>query len=170
MPRLYDELRRLAGHYMRSERGSHTLQATALVHEAFLRLVGKERAQVRDREHFFAVAAQAMRRVLVDHARRAQAGKRSAEVVTLTLELAAGAASQKPVDVLALDEALSALAEIDSRQAQVVELRYFGGLTIGETARVLDLSDSSVERFWRVARLWLRNKLGDPIGDAPGPP
>ena len=161
MPRVYGELRRLAEHYMRRERGGHTLQATAVVHEAFLRLVGKERAQVRDREHFFAVAAQAMRRVLVDHARRVRANKRSGERVTLTLERVGASRQTTSVDVLALDEALTALAKIDERQARVVELRYFGGLTLDETAQALSLSVSTVERFWRVSRLWLRRKLGD---------
>ena len=159
LPRVYQELHLLAGRCMGRERPGHTLQATALVHEAYFRLIGKDRAQVRDRAHFFAVAAQAMRRVLLDHARRRQAGKRDGTFETITLDHLPGLAAMSVLDVVALDDALTALAEIDQRQARVVELRYFGGLTIDETAEVLDVSVSTVERFWRVARLWLKERL-----------
>ncbi len=159
LPRVYDELRMLAGRCMTRERPGHTLQATALVHEAYFRLTGKRRAQVMDRAHFFAVAAQAMRRVLLDHARRQQAGKRNGTVETITLDHLPEPAPRPVLDVVMLDRALSALAEIDDRQARVVELRYLAGLTIDETAEVLDVSPSTVERLWRVARLWLKDHM-----------
>jgi RNA polymerase sigma factor (TIGR02999 family) len=158
-PLVYRELRSLAGSAMRRERVGHTLQPTALVHEAYLRLTGKERATLRDRAHFFAVAAQAMRRILVDHARRYEAGKRFAPRDRVALEDAPEPAAEGHQQVIAIHEALSRLAEVNARQAQVVELHYFGGMSNAETAEVLGVSDATVERDWQAARLWLRRQL-----------
>jgi RNA polymerase sigma factor (TIGR02999 family) len=156
-PLVYQELRALAANRLRSERDGHSLQTTALVHEAYLRLVGKPRAQVRDRAHFFAIAAQAMRRVLLDHARRRGAGKRDSGEAA---RLAAGAAVTVPdQELIALDRALVRLAELDPRQARVVELRFFGGLTAPEAAEALGISEATVHREWRVAKLWLRREM-----------
>ena len=156
-PLVYDELRRLAASRLRGERAGHTLQTTALVHEAYLRLVGKPRAQVRDRAHFFAIAAQAMRRVLIDNARRKRAGKRGAGEA---IQLEAGAAVTLPdQELIALDRALDRLAELDLRQARIVELRYFGGLTAPEAAAALELSEATIHREWRAAKLWLRREI-----------
>jgi RNA polymerase sigma factor (TIGR02999 family) len=168
-PLVYDELRRLAASRLRGERESHTLQTTALVHEAYLRLVGKPRAQVRDRSHFFAIAAQAMRRVLLDSARRRHAGKRDGGAA---FPLGAGDAVTVPDrDLIALDDALAALASVDPRQAKVVELRYFGGLTAAEAATALEVSEATVQREWRAAKLWLRREMaGSPGGGSRGRP
>jgi RNA polymerase sigma factor (TIGR02999 family) len=156
-PLVYDELRRLAASRLRGERAGHTLQTTALVHEAYLRLVGKPRALVRDRAHFFAIAAQAMRRVLIDNARRKRAGKRDAGEA---IRLEAGAAVTLPdQELIALDRALDRLAELDPRQARIVELRYFGGLTAPEAAAALELSEATIHREWRAAKLWLRREI-----------
>jgi RNA polymerase sigma factor (TIGR02999 family) len=156
-PLVYEELRALAANRLRSEPAGHTLQTTALVHEAYLRLVGKSRAQVRDRAHFFAIAAQAMRRVLIDHARRKRAGKRDAGEVA---PLAAGAALTVPDhELIALDRALVRLADLDARQARIVELRFFGGLTAPEAAEALGISEATVNREWRAAKLWLRREM-----------
>ncbi|HEX3232971.1 MAG TPA: sigma-70 family RNA polymerase sigma factor [Gemmatimonadales bacterium] len=162
LPLIYEELRRQAARQLRSQPAGHTLQATALVHEVYLRLVGRPDAEWQSRAHFFGVAARAMRSILVDHARARQAAKRGGQARRLTLGAADGVADRPPeseVDVLALDEALARLAELDPRQAQVVELRYFAGSTIQETAHVLGLSHATVEREWRTARLWLRREL-----------
>lgn len=159
LPLVYDKLRGLAASFMHRERDGHTLQPTALVHEAYFRLTGRSEANVRDRAHFFAVAAQAMRRILVDHARRQRAAKRIGAHDRIPIDDAFPLAVDPKVDLLALNEALSDLAEINSRQAKVVELRYFGGLTNEETAEVLKVSVATVERDWHAARLWLRRKL-----------
>lgn len=158
MPLVYDELRSLASSFLRHERAGHTLQATALVHEAYCRLTRHTRATVRDRAHFFSIAAQAMRRILVDHARRHQAEKRidPGDKVPLDEQTPAEAPD---VDVLALHEALNDLGEINQRQAKVVELRYFGGLTNDEAAIALGVSRATVERDWHVARIWLRRRV-----------
>ncbi len=164
MPAIYDELRRQAQRAMRREAGEHTLQATALVHEAYLKLVDQRRVQWRNRAHFFGVAAQLMRRILVDHARGKGAEKRGGGMHRLTLgdadaapvEDAAGAGG---VDVLALHDALEELARLDPVQARVVELRYFSGLNIEETAEAMDISPATVKREWAVARAWLRREL-----------
>jgi RNA polymerase sigma factor (TIGR02999 family) len=155
---IYDELHRLAHHYMRGERPGHLLQTTALVHEAYLRLVDVDRMQWRDRAHFFAMAATTMRRILVDHARGQGREKRGAGAVLTPIgsELPAPAPE---VDVLALDEALERLAAIDPQQAKVVELRYFAGMTIEETAAALDVSTGTVKRDWSVAKAWLYREL-----------
>lgn len=160
MPIVYEELHGLAARYFSSERASHTLQATALVHEAFLRLVDQNRVAWQNRAHFFGIAAQLMRRVLVDHARRRAAAKRDAGVLRVELsEVDSGARADRDPEILALDEALKELEALDARQAQVVELRFFGGLTVEETAQVTQLSTATVKREWRTARAWLRQKL-----------
>jgi len=155
---IYDELHRLAHHYMRSERQGHMLQTTALVNEAYLRLVDVDRMQWRDRAHFFAMAATTMRRILVDHARGQARDKRGAGAVMTSLggELPAPSPA---VDVLALDEALERLSALDAMQAKVVEFRYFAGMTIDETAAALDVSPGTVKREWSVARAWLYREL-----------
>jgi len=163
LPRVYDELRALADAYMRRERAGHTLQPTALVHEAFLRLLRLPPGSVQNRIHFFALAAQAMRRILADHARRHRAAKRGGGAVRVPLELVEGGAPAAPAgdDVAAddLDAALEDLAKLDERQARVVELRFFGGLSIEETADVLAVSTATVKRDWLVARAWLHREL-----------
>lgn len=159
-PVVYDELRRLAAGYLRAERPDHTLQPTALVHEAFLRLVDQTRADIHDRSHFFAVAAQSMRRILIDHARHCRAAKRRAPGQRITLAEAVDQAPVTEVDLLRLDDALTRLAALSPRQARVVELRYFGGLTVEQAAAVLDVSPRTVKGDWRVARAWLHHDIG----------
>jgi RNA polymerase sigma-70 factor, ECF subfamily len=162
LPAVYAELHRQAARAMRRESNEHTLQATALVHEAYLRLVDQRRVVWRNRTHFFAVAAQLMRRILVDHARERKAAKRGGGVQQIALtdvEPAAAPAAQEGVDVLALHEALERLAALDPDQARLVELRYFGGLTIEETAEALDVSAATLKREWAIARAWLRREL-----------
>ena len=161
LPQIYDELRALAAQHLRKERPGHTLQATALVNEAFLRLSGRERVHVEARVQFFAVAAQAMRRVLVDHARRRRADKRGGPETPVPLtEVAEAALTASPlVDVLDVDEALTRLAALDERQARVVELKFFAGMEVEEIAAALDVSASTVQREWRMARAWLRHQL-----------
>jgi RNA polymerase sigma-70 factor, ECF subfamily len=160
IPLVYDELHRLAEKHLRRERAGHTLQPTAVVHEAYLKLVDQKRVNWKNRGHFFAVAAQAMRRLLVDHARRHAAEKRGGAVTLVPLEAAADpAAAPKEADVLALDRALEKLAALDATQAKVVELRYFGGLTLDETADVLGTSASTVVRAFRLAKAWLYREL-----------
>ncbi|MCP3961835.1 MAG: sigma-70 family RNA polymerase sigma factor [bacterium] len=160
LPLVYDELRKVAAVTLRKERAGHSMVATELVHEAYLRLFGGEQPRYTDRRHFFATAAIAMRRLLVEHARRKQAGKRIPEQAVVPLDKAPEPAEVVDVDVLALDEALTALAEFEPRMAQVVELRYFGGLTESEVAEVLEVSRPTVSRDWQAARLWLRRKMG----------
>lgn len=157
IPTVYHELRRLAGHYMRNERPEHTLQATELVHEAYLRLIGGRSCDFVNRAHFFAVAASVMRHLLVDHARARQRLKRGGAAVPLNA--AVEAAAVPGADMLALDEALERLARIDPRQSRVVELRYFGGLTIQEIATVMELSERTVKYEWQMARAWLRAEV-----------
>jgi RNA polymerase sigma factor (TIGR02999 family) len=160
MPIVYADLRRVAAGYMRREAAGHALQPTALVHEAFVRLVDQKRVKWRNRAHFFGVAAGLMRRILVDHARRRRAEKRGGgwERVTLAGDEAA-TDGHKEIDVLALDEALERLAEFDPQQVRIVELRYFGGLTIEETAEVVGISPATVVREWTIAKAWLRADL-----------
>jgi RNA polymerase sigma-70 factor, ECF subfamily len=159
VPLLYAELRAIAGRHMRGERAGHTLQPTALVHEAFVRLVDQRRTPWQNRAHFLAVAARTMRRILVDHARRHRAGKRDGgRRVTLQENLALDTAA---VDVLELDEALEALRQLDERAHRVVELRFFGGLEVTEVAAVLGVSEPTVKRDWRFAKAWLARHLGD---------
>jgi RNA polymerase sigma-70 factor, ECF subfamily len=163
LPAVYGELRRQAVRAMRREASGHTLQATALVHEAYLRLVDQRRADWRSRSQFFGVASQVMRRILVDHARGRRATKRGGAARPITLGDADAVAAALPgdgsVDVLALHEALERLATLDPDQARLVELRYFGGLTIEETAEALAVSPATVKREWAVARAWLRREL-----------
>ncbi|HEY2945724.1 MAG TPA: sigma-70 family RNA polymerase sigma factor [Vicinamibacteria bacterium] len=158
-PLIYAELRRRAAHYLRRERPGHTLQPTALVHEAYLRLAGPSRMTWTGRAHFLAVASQAMRRVLVDHARSKRAGKRWGHRVQVTLEEGAAASQPREVDLILLDESLDDLAALAPDQARLVELRYFGGLTTDEAAAVLGVSHATVERRWNLARAWLFRRV-----------
>jgi RNA polymerase sigma factor (TIGR02999 family) len=160
IPLVYRELRRRAGAYLRQERRDHTLQATALVHEAYVRLVGQDRMAWQNRAQFFGIASQLMRRILVDHARQHQAAKRPGAAVKVTLDDRIEATLPPPdCELLLLDEALSELAAIEPRQAQVVELRYFGGLSEQETAAVMSLSRATVTREWQAARGWLYRRM-----------
>ena len=159
LPMVYDELRRLARHHLKMERPDHTLQSTALVHEAYLRLVGQSSLQVESRAHFFGIAAGLMREILVDHARRRGAAKRGADCLTLALDEAVALPQQKELNIIALDDALNGLAEMDARQSRIVELRFFGGLSIEETSDVLEISTATVKREWATARLWLQREL-----------
>jgi len=159
IPVVYDELRRLAGSYMRREREDHTLQATALVHEAYLKLVEQRSVDWQSRAHFFGVAAQLMRRILVDHARGHLRQKRGGEQVKVSLDDVFVFAERQADEVLAVDDSLDALAKIDPRQARVVELRFFGGLSVEEAADVLGVSPKTVKREWSVAKAWLTADL-----------
>ena len=163
-PIIYDELRRLAGHYLRRERPGHSLQATALVNEAYLRLVDYKRMRWENRAHFFAVSAQLMRRILVDHARRHNL-KRGGGVQHVALDDAVVLGGGRDENLVVLDAALQALARIDPRKAQVVELRFFGGLSVEETAEVLKVSPVTVMRDWGTARTWLYREMGGGAGD-----
>ncbi len=158
VPLVYAELHDLAVHYMRGERDSHTLQPTALVHEAYMRLVDQRNASWQNRSHFFGIAAQAMRRILVDHARRKRASKREGGE-RVTLDESVAEAPQRSVDLIALDDALLKLAALDPRQARVVELRYFGGLDIEQTAESLGISPATVKRDWTFARAFLQREM-----------
>ncbi len=159
LPVVYKELQRLAHFQLRQERPGHTLQSAALVNEAYLRLIGLNPPQWESRTHFFAIAAQLMRQILVDYARRHRAGKRGGGEATVPLEDATMLSRGKAIDVVALDEALKSLAQIDPRKAQVVELRFFGGLSFDETAEVLQLSTVTVSRDWSTARAWLHREM-----------
>lgn len=158
-PLVYEELRRQATRYLRRERPGHTLQTTALIHEAYLRLVDAQDVEWQNRAHFFAIAANLMRRVLVDHARRRGADKRGGSQIRVPLDEAAAVADETDIDLLAIDEALNRLAAIDEQQARVVELRFFSGLSVEETAAALGVSTTTVKRDWRVARAWLRREI-----------
>ena len=161
VPLVYEELRRLAHHYMSREHVGHTLQTTALVNEAYLRLVDQKRMRWQNRAHFFAIAAQMMRRILVDYARKRRYAKRGGELLKVSLAEAEGLTEERVADVVALDEALKNLAEIDPQQSSVVELRFFGGLTIEETAEVLGLSRDMVNREWMTAKAWLYQEMSN---------
>jgi RNA polymerase sigma factor (TIGR02999 family) len=160
MPLVYDELHRMARRYMSSEKPGHTLQATALVNEAYLRLVQASQANWQNRTHFFAVSAQVMRRILVDWARGRQSAKRGSDMPALELNEALAIPMNTGSDLVAVDDALKALALVDPRKSQVVELRFFGGLSVEETAEVLKVSQETVHRDWRLAKSWLRRELG----------
>ena len=162
LPLVYDELHRLARGRMRHERSEHTLQTTALVHEAFLRLVDQQHGAWESRGHFFAIAAQMMRRVLVDYARRHRGKKRGGSAIRLALDEAPEVASQPAHDVLAVHDALEALATFDPRKARIVELRFFGGLSIDETAECLNVSPGTVMRDWTLAKAWLKRQMQAP--------
>lgn len=158
-PMVYDELRKLAGRYLRRERSDHTLQSTALVHEAYLRLIDQRNVRWQNRAQFFGLAAELIRRILVDHARARQAAKRGGSAYKLTLDEALDASAPRDLDLVRLDDVLEGLAKIDLQQSRVVELRFFAGLTIEETAEVLGISPATVKRDWLVAKAWLRREL-----------
>ncbi len=161
LPLVYAELRVKASRYLRNERAGHTLQTTALINEAYLKLVALNRIDWQSRNHFYAIASTAMRRILVDHAREKKRGKRGGDAYDLALDDAFGIATrERPVDFIALDEALERLSRLDRRQAQVVELRYFAGMTNDETAEVLGVSSATVRLDWTMAKAWLRQELG----------
>ena len=168
IPIVYAELRRLAHHYMRGEQSGHSLQTTALVHEAYLRLAGFKEVQFQNRAHFFALSGQLMRRILVENARRHNL-KRGAGVQHIRLEEAAVLDAGKAPDLVALDDALNALERVDPRKVQVVEMRYFGGLSMEETAEVLNVSLITVRRDWSAARIWLYRELTGGTDDGLGP-
>ena len=159
VPLIYDELRRLARQCIARQRHQNTLQSTALVHEAYLRLIGNNSVQWNDRVHFFAVAAQLMRNILVDHARMKNAKKRGGECVTLSLTPEMAISKQRELDLIALDDALKGLAALDERQCRIVELRFFAGLSIDETSQALQISPATVKREWTTARLWLLREM-----------
>lgn len=159
LPLVYGELQRIANCYLREERPDHTLQSTALVHEAYLRLAQQDFPQWQNRAHFFAVAAQLMRQILVDHARGHRASKRGGHVYKLALDEAQEEPQALDVDIVALDDALKSLAEMDPQQSRVVELKFFGGLSIDDTAEVLGISASTVKRDWITAKAWLFREL-----------
>ena len=160
MPLVYVELRRQASRYLRRERSNHTLQPTALINEAYLKLIDQREVKWQNRAHFFAIAAQAMRRILVDYARERKREKRGGAAENLPLDEALTIVSQeKSVDLVALDEALNNLAKFDERQAKVVELRYFSGLSIDETAEVLNVSNVTIRRDWNMAKAWLHQEI-----------
>jgi RNA polymerase sigma-70 factor (ECF subfamily) len=167
-PIVYAELRRLAHRYMKGERPGHSLQTTALVNEAYLRLVDYKRMQWQGRAHFFAASAQLMRRILVEHARR-QNLKRGAEVPHISLEKAATVGDERSADLVALDDALNELARRDPRKVQVVEMRFFGGLSVDETAEVLKVSPVTVRRDWSTAKIWLYGAMTGRTGDGFAP-
>jgi len=158
MPLVYSELRRVAGSYLKHEKSSHTLSPTALVHEAYLRLV-TQKVPWQSRAHFFSVAAQMMRRILVDHARSHRYAKRGGGAMTLSLDEALATAKEREIDLVALDDALQTLAKLDERQSRMVELRFFGGLSIEETSEVLGVSAPTVKREWASARAWLFREI-----------
>ena len=168
LPLVYRELRQLADRYLRRERSDHTLQATALVHEAYLKLIDQQNVRWQNRAHFFGVAAQAMRRILVDHARGHMAAKRGSGGVKLSLDDVVVVSDEKAEEMVALDDALNRLHEIDPQKSRIVELRFFGGLSIEETAEVLGIGTATVIRQWRMARAWLYGQIsadalpGDP--------
>ena len=166
IPLVYGELRRLARHYLQQEKQGHTLSSTALVHEAYLRLVNQREVTWQNRAHFFGVASQMMRRILVDHARKRASAKRGGESLTLALDDSIAATQGKAVDLVALDHALVGLAKLDERQSRLVELRFFGGLSIEETSEVLGVSTPTVKRDWASARAWLFRELSRGALDA----
>jgi len=159
MPLVYGELRRIARRYMAGQRAGHTLQTTALIHEAYLKLVGQGERRWQNRAHFFGVAAQAMRHILVDYARARHADKRGGEAQAVSLDEATANAGTQAAEIVALDDALRRLAEVAPRQSRVVELRYFGGLNVEEAAEVLKVSPETVTRDWRMAKAWLLRDL-----------
>ena len=160
IPQIYDELRRLASFYLQSERVNHTLQTTALVHEAYLRLVDQKQVEWSNRNHFFGVAAQMMRRILVDHARKHVSLKRGGSFSRISLEQAAVFSRERPRELIAVDELLTRLASLDPQGSRIVELRFFAGLSLEETAEVMGLSSAKVRREWRAAKAWLTREIG----------
>lgn len=167
IPLVYDELKRLARSYMRRERDDHTLQTTALVHEAYLRLVRQKATNWQSRSHFFGIAAQLMRRILVDHARGHSREKRGGEKIVLPLNEALVFSPEHSEELVKLDEALERLSRLDARQSRIVELRFFGGLSVEETSEFLGVSPKTVKRDWAVAKVWLHGELRRSDGDVP---
>src|SRR5580704_13897723 len=165
MPLVYSELRRLAKRHLRAEPPGNTLQATALVHETYLRLVDQRRARFEDREHFFAVTSQMIRRILVSHARHRHASKRGGGRTTIVFDESTVMPGANDVDLVALDDALEDLTQLDPQQGRIVELRFFGGLTLEGTARVLGISKATVSRDWNLARTWLHHELNRSSAD-----
>lgn len=163
LPVVYDELRKLAAGYLKNERPDHTLQATALVHEAYIRLVDWEKVSWQSRAHFFSVAAQVMRNILVDHARRKKAEMHGGNLQKLALDEAISFSQAREVDLVDLDDALQELAKLDARQSKIVELRFFAGLTIEETAHALGVSTMTVSRDWNFAKAWLYRRLNNSV-------
>jgi RNA polymerase sigma factor (TIGR02999 family) len=160
LPIVYDELHKQAARFLRRERNDHTLQTTALIHEAYLKLVGQKNVHWQNRAHFFGIAAQMMRRVLIDYARTKHREKRGGDDVKVTLDAAAFVATnERSVDLIALDEVLTRLAAMDEQQSRIVELRYFGGLNIEETAEALHISPATVKRDWNMAKAWMHHEL-----------
>ncbi|HEU4715150.1 MAG TPA: sigma-70 family RNA polymerase sigma factor [Pyrinomonadaceae bacterium] len=168
MPVVYDELRRLARYHLSRERSDHTLQTTALVHEAYLRLIDQRSVNWQNRAQFFGIAAQMMRRILINHAKDRYAKKRQGYAAKVSLDEAVSFYEKREVDLMALDEALNGLAALDPQQAQIVELRFFGGLTIDEVSEVLNVSPATTKREWDSAKLWLRRQLNSG-GKSPSP-
>ena len=160
LPLVHDELRRLASRYMRRENPGHTLQTSALVNEAYLRLVDQKHVRWQNRAHFFGIAAQLMRRILVDHARSHQYAKRGGGALKVSLDETAVVSRERAAEFVALDEALDELAAFDERKGRIVELRFFGGLSLEETAEVMGVSSPTVQREWRAAKAWLHRMLG----------
>lgn len=161
VPLVYNELRKIARRCLAGQRGGHTLQPTALVHEAYLRLAGRDSADWQNRVHFFAMAAQIMRHILVDHARKRSAAKRGGNTVSVVVDEQSAVSHEPSLDVLMLDDALKRLATLDPRQSQIVELRFFGGLSIEKTAEVVKISPATAKREWTTARLWLHQAMTD---------
>src|SRR5262249_13221127 len=159
IPAVYQELRRMADYYLRGEQSGHSLQPTALVHEAYLRLIDQSQVEWHNRAHFFGVAAQMMRRILIDHAKTKHRAKRGGGARKISLEETVNYTREKAAELVALDEALRELGEIDERKSRIVELRYFGGLTVDETAEVLGISDKTVMRDWNLAKAWLYSAM-----------
>jgi RNA polymerase sigma factor (TIGR02999 family) len=159
MPLVYTELRNIAAHYLGRERASHTLQPTALVHEVYLELIDQSQATWQSRAHFFGAAARLMRRILVDHARARNADKRGGDALRVSMDEAVAVAKAPDLDLIALDDALEELARLDPQQSRVVEMRFFGGLSIEETADVLEISPATVKRNWTTAKAWLRRQI-----------
>jgi RNA polymerase sigma-70 factor, ECF subfamily len=159
MPLVYEELRRLARNYMRRERPGHSLQTSALINEVYLRLIDQKNISWKNRAHFFGISARLMRQILVDHARSHKYAKRGGDMLKVPLDEAADIGEKRASDIVALDDALKSLAVIDEQQCHIVELRFFGGLTIEETAEVLGLSHATIEREWSMARAWLRREM-----------
>jgi len=159
IPHVYEELRRVAKRKLAGQRSDHTLQATALVHEAYIRLIDRKSGQLQDRAHFFALAAQMMRQILVDHARMRNSAKRGGGAVTLLLDRDVGTEEPINFDLLGLDSAMKRLAALDPRQARLVELRFFGGLSIAEAAKIIEISPATAKREWATARVWLHHAM-----------
>jgi RNA polymerase sigma factor (TIGR02999 family) len=166
VPLVYDELRKQAARYLRRERVGHTLQTTALIHEAYIRLVDQKNVRWQNRAHFFGIAAQLMRRILVDHARSKGRAKRGGSNIRVSLSQAELKSAGQNLDIVAIDEALERLAKIDEQQSKIVELRFFSGLTVEETAAVLSISPATVKRDWSVARAWLHREISGQVENA----